>query len=172
MLAWLSVWSQVQTCIWPSWCHCRSLSLASVKYRLVLPFWYRLTRVVLDKGMLNDCVCTGRQRQHHCCLIVNKVENIDHRQVKACQSTLWSFDTKLLASISYRVFTILIFYSTHTWLSFSVFDDGTSRHLVSSEAETLTAAASAESLANTHACFGCWKPHKLRHIHTNTHHHY
>jgi len=44
------VWSEVQTCIWPSWCHCHSLSLASVKSRLVLPFWYRLTQVVLDKG--------------------------------------------------------------------------------------------------------------------------
>ena len=41
VLAWLSVWSEVQTCIWPSWCHCRSLSLASVISRLVLPFWYR-----------------------------------------------------------------------------------------------------------------------------------
>jgi len=30
---------------------------ASVKSRLVLPFWYRLTRVVLDKGPLNGCVC-------------------------------------------------------------------------------------------------------------------
>ena len=30
-------------CIWPSWCHCHSLSLAPVKSRLVLPFWYRLT---------------------------------------------------------------------------------------------------------------------------------
>jgi len=48
VLAWLSVWSEMQTCIWPSWCHCHSLSLASVKSRLVLPFWYRLTRVVLD----------------------------------------------------------------------------------------------------------------------------
>ena len=56
MLAWLSVWSEVQTCIWPSWCHCHSLSLASVKSRLVLPFWYRLTRVVLENGPLNGCV--------------------------------------------------------------------------------------------------------------------
>ena len=39
-LAWLSVWSEVQTCIWPSWCHYHSLSPASVKSRLVLPFWY------------------------------------------------------------------------------------------------------------------------------------
>jgi len=27
LLALLSVWSEVQTCIWPSWCHCLSLSL-------------------------------------------------------------------------------------------------------------------------------------------------
>ena len=33
------------------------LSLASVKSRLVLPFWYRLTWVVLEKGPLNVCVC-------------------------------------------------------------------------------------------------------------------
>jgi len=48
VLAWLSVWSEAQTCIWPSWCHCHPLSLASVKSRFVLPFWYRLTRVVPD----------------------------------------------------------------------------------------------------------------------------
>jgi len=48
VLVWLSVWSKVQTCVWPSWCHCHSLSLASVKPRLVLPFWYRLTWVVPD----------------------------------------------------------------------------------------------------------------------------
>ena len=57
VLAWLSVWSEVQTCIWPSWCHCHSLSLATVKFRLVLPFWYRLTWVVPDKVPLNMCVC-------------------------------------------------------------------------------------------------------------------
>ena len=57
VLAWSSVWSEVQTCIWPSWCHCHSLSLASVKSRLVLPFWYQLTRVVPEKGPLNACVC-------------------------------------------------------------------------------------------------------------------
>ena len=31
-------------------CHCHSLSLASVNSRLVLPFWYRLTQAVPDKG--------------------------------------------------------------------------------------------------------------------------
>jgi len=43
VLAWLSVWSVMQT-------------LASVKSRLVLPFWYRLTWVVPEKGPLNGCV--------------------------------------------------------------------------------------------------------------------
>ena len=56
VLAWLSVWSEVQTCIRSSRCHCHSLSLASLKSRLVLPFWYWLTRVVPDKGPLNGCV--------------------------------------------------------------------------------------------------------------------
>ena len=55
VLAWLSVWSEVQNCIWPNWWHCHSLSLALVKSRLVLPFWYRLTWVVPEKGLLNEC---------------------------------------------------------------------------------------------------------------------
>ena len=57
VLALLSVWSEVLTCIWPSWRHCHSLFLASVKSRLVLPFWYRLTQVAPDEGPLNGCVC-------------------------------------------------------------------------------------------------------------------
>jgi len=51
------LWSEVQTCIWPSRYHCHSLFLASVKSRLVLPFWYQLTWVVPDKGPLNVCAC-------------------------------------------------------------------------------------------------------------------
>jgi len=76
VLAWLSVWSKVQTCKWPSGFHCHSLSLASGKSRLVLPFWYRLTRVVPEKGPLNVCGCVcvsalmplvGRQEGHSAC---------------------------------------------------------------------------------------------------------
>jgi len=55
----LSVWSEMQTCIRPSRCHCHSLSLASVKSRLILPFWYWLTQVVPDIRSLKGCVCTS-----------------------------------------------------------------------------------------------------------------
>ena len=59
LLAWLSVWSEVQTCVLPSWCHCHSLSLASVKSWLVLPFWYRLTWVVPDNTHLFNGPLSG-----------------------------------------------------------------------------------------------------------------
>ena len=65
----------MQTCIWLSWCHCHSLSLASVKSRLVLPFWYRLTRVVAEKKPLNGCVCV--------CVCVSSLWNVYHN-TKAC----------------------------------------------------------------------------------------
>ena len=68
VLVWLSDWSEVQTCIWPSGCHCHSLTLASVKSRLVLPFWYRLTRVVREKGSLNGCVLLTHIVQYICWL--------------------------------------------------------------------------------------------------------
>ena len=58
VLAWLSVWSEVLTCIWPSWLHCQPLSLASVKSRLVLPFWYRLTRVFQKRAAKWVYLCT------------------------------------------------------------------------------------------------------------------
>ena len=69
-LVWLSVWSEVQTCIWPSGFHCHLLCLASVKSRLVLPFWYWLTRVVLDKESLNRCVCVLYNAQNSIVLIL------------------------------------------------------------------------------------------------------
>ena len=46
VLAWLSVWREVQACILLSWCHCHSLSLASVKSRFVLPLWHQPIQVV------------------------------------------------------------------------------------------------------------------------------
>ena len=52
-------------------------SLASVKSRLVLPFWYRLTQVVLDKGPLNGCVCV---------CVLNKVRR--HKRLSAAEAQI------------------------------------------------------------------------------------
>ena len=50
VLARLSVWSEVQTWIWP-------MSLASVKSTLVYLFWYQLSLVVPDRELLNGWLC-------------------------------------------------------------------------------------------------------------------
>jgi len=50
-------WSEVQIlCMWSSWCHCTPSSLASLKSRMVLPFWCWLTQIVLEKRPLNQCL--------------------------------------------------------------------------------------------------------------------
>ena len=88
VLVWLSVWSKVHTCILPSWCHCHSLSLASVKSRLVLPFWYWLTWVVPDKGPLNGCVCV--------CSLLGQVEEGSQERTRFTWKTeMVSFQTKV-----------------------------------------------------------------------------
>jgi len=38
VLEWLCVCSEVQTCIWPSWCHCHSLSIASLTFQTGFTF--------------------------------------------------------------------------------------------------------------------------------------
>jgi len=65
--------------------HCHSLTLASVKSRLVLPFWYRLIRVVPDKWPLNVCVCVLWSRLNswllhflsHACVCHQKAHMLD-----------------------------------------------------------------------------------------------
>jgi len=59
VLVWLCVWSQVQMiCVWSSQCHATPIpsSLALLKSGMVLPFWYWLTQVVLEKRPFNGVV--------------------------------------------------------------------------------------------------------------------
>jgi len=69
VLVCLSVWREVQTCIWPSWSHCHSLSLASVKSRLVtflVPA--HLCVCVCVRVCVCACVCV-------CCYSCTKWQN-------------------------------------------------------------------------------------------------
>jgi len=54
---------------------------------LVLPLWYRLTRVVLDKGPLNGCVCV---------CVSHKVVSTNVRITLFYSVHLFSFSFKLL----------------------------------------------------------------------------
>ena len=93
VLAWLSVLSEVQTCIWPSWCHGHSLCVASVKSRLVLPFWYQLTRVVPAKGLLNGlCVCMCFSRFHYTFLCFRFLSSQSAHAVQAAFWIMWTVD--------------------------------------------------------------------------------
>ena len=62
MLVWLSVWSKVRTCIQPSWCHCHSLSLASVKSRSAYPGSPE------QRAIKWVCVCSVPTHLIHCSL--------------------------------------------------------------------------------------------------------
>jgi len=71
-----------------SWCHCGSLSLASVKFRFVLPVWYRLTQIVPDKGPLNRCACVCVRVCVHacacvCCLMESSQVDHEYKQVSS-----------------------------------------------------------------------------------------
>jgi len=62
-LAWLSVWSEVQMiCVWSSWCHCHPIISCYSKIQNGLPFWCRLTQVVLEKRRLNGCNSSSSYR--------------------------------------------------------------------------------------------------------------
>ena len=64
VLAWLCVWSEVETCIWPRWCHCHSLSLDSVKSRLVFTFLVLAYPGIPAKRAVK-CVCVYLWRDRH-----------------------------------------------------------------------------------------------------------
>ena len=72
MLAWFSVGSEAQTCIWPSWCHCHSLSLASVKSRLVLPFCMVPAHLSSPGQRAIKRVCIGLMPYYVTCVIRRK----------------------------------------------------------------------------------------------------
>jgi len=102
VFAWLSVWSEVQTCIWPSWCHCHSLSVAPVKSRLVLPFWYRLTQVVLEKRPLNGCSVVYNYVQTWC-------HEYSTHPLQSSKPRLWRLKSRPLSPLASNSYSYLPF---------------------------------------------------------------
>jgi len=87
----------------------RSLSLASVKSRLVVPFWYRLTQVVLDKGPLNGCV-------HMCSSKVVRPFWTDSSASDAISSCLFCIPSVqfLLPAVLYSIWQLVFLSWLHT----------------------------------------------------------
>ena len=75
VLAWLSVWSTVQTCIWPSWCHSHPL----VPAHLGSP----------GKGPLNECVCLQKQDTWFLIIALAALTRIHEARGLAQNRPLW-----------------------------------------------------------------------------------
>jgi len=89
-------------------------SLASVKSRLVLPFWYWLTQVVLDKGPLNRCACVC-VCVRACVRVWNSYDNL----VIWCQRysyCLLCLTFKYFCWILRHLWQYLVWWTTFTWL--------------------------------------------------------
>ena len=93
VLAWLSVWSEVQTCIWHSWCHCHSFSC----FRLILPFWESSQRT-----LSNECVSPWNSHV----TVANNFHTYDR----------YSCSAKRIANVS----AIFSYYINKTGFSFSL----------------------------------------------------
>ena len=80
VLAWLFVWSEMQTCIWPSWCHCHSLTLCFSKIQIGFTFL-----VPADPGsprkravkLKRVCVCVCMLLQKHFCATEHDAEWVE-----------------------------------------------------------------------------------------------
>jgi len=74
---------------------------ASVKSRLVLPLWYRLTWVVTDKGPLNGCVCVCERERERESILLILVGNVSV-ELEECDSliSLEYQELQSLASLS------------------------------------------------------------------------
>jgi len=80
VLAWLSLWSEVQICISPSWCHCHSLSPAPVNpdwfYQNGSAFLVQACPGCPGKRLLNKCSSSSRNFLQHLWFITDMPDYI------------------------------------------------------------------------------------------------
>jgi len=103
MLAWLSVWAKVQICIWPSWCHCLSLSLAPVN-----PDWFYLSGTGSSGCVNGDFKALSHQQHVQLQAICRQKLNVVERTKinSTCRSSRWLVvvDMLLLVPIGHTWF--------------------------------------------------------------------
>ena len=69
-------WSEMQTCIWHSWCHCHSLSLASVKIQIGFTFLVPAHLGSPGKRAVKQvCACTKGQETSGLCMTLQLAVN-------------------------------------------------------------------------------------------------
>jgi len=72
-----------------SWALCKS----TPRSRQVLPFWYRLTRVVPEKGPLNGCLC-----------VKSYVHSTEHFTCKSKTTGLYTFEKHKILVVKIKIF--------------------------------------------------------------------
>ena len=102
VLAWLSVWSKVQTCVLPSLCHCHSLFFSSVKSRFVLLFCYRITGVVPNIGVGEN----GKS-----CLFFTQLTPL--AMLPCCFASIFAATYILWSSLSANILLLAVFENTY-----------------------------------------------------------
>ena len=130
VLVWLSVWSEVQiVCIWSSWCHCIPKPhhlLPRFKSRLVLPFWYRLTQVVLEKRLLNGCSNGSSSRSWSVIDWLKYVSIASHILTRVVVCYCWQLPDKVTSqpvhSRSWQCHA-----ASHCFSSYHIFSDNTQK---------------------------------------------
>jgi len=120
LLAWLSVWYEVQTCIWPSWCHYHSLSLASVK-SIQIGFAFLVPAHPGSPGkraVKRMCVCVCLYCKRSYC-----VGALAEKALHPVIPTDYPFTIRLTAEVleSNGVYAVVIMPSCYTW---HLTDDG------------------------------------------------
>ena len=105
VLAWLPVWSEVQTCIWPSWCHCHSLvccfSNIQIGFTFLVPAYPGSPG---QRAVKWFCVCV--------CVCVLRVfctsylAGVHHRILRGIVLLLLVGDYSLLALAAYTLTTV------------------------------------------------------------------
>ena len=94
VLAWLSAWSEVQTCIWPNWCHCHCHSISCFS-KIQIGFTFLVLAHPGSPGQrpLNRCVCV-------CCVFLYKYDIMEFGNYTVSQKKQ---DPKLLAITSLTI---------------------------------------------------------------------